>query len=529
MATPRRFHQARWDEPVIYALSVPGETGIIAPALESDIRAKVGDALSRIPAGMRRDAPPVLPEMSQSRVLQHYLRLAQENLGRDLNIDVGQGTCTMKYNPVVNERFATSPKLTALHPLQDESTVQGILEIMYNLDLFLQEISGLDRFSLQPGGGSHAIYAMACMVRAYFADRGEERDEIITTLFSHPSDAAAPRVAGFKPIVIPPGPDGLPDIAALLAAVSDRTAALFITNPEDTGIFNPRIAEFTEHVHRVGGLCCYDQANANGILGITRAKEAGFDMCFFNLHKTFSSPHGSGGPGSGVLGAAGEIADYLPVPLVGYDASAEHYYLDYDRPHSIGKVKDFYGVIPAIVRAYAWIMSLGADGLRTAAQIAVLNNNYLLEQVREIRGVSVPFAPGKRRLEQVRYSFETLARDTGVHTTDIQRRVADFGGHYWMSHEPWVVPEPVTLEPTESYSKHELDEYAEILRRIAEEAYTDPERVTTAPHASTIGKVTDHSYFDDPAKWALTWRGYAKKYTGYFEPRQLPGTRERFV
>ncbi len=516
----RRFHQASWDEPIIHELSVPGERGILVPQVEEEIADAVGNPISRIPEALRRTEPPRLPGVSEHRVLQHYLRLSQETLGEHLNVDVGQGTCTMKYNPPINERFATSPKLTELHPFQDGSTVQGILEIMYKLDLFLREISGLERFSLQPGGGSHAIYAMACMVRAYFADRGEERDEVITTLFSHPSDAAAPRVKGFRPIVIPPDQDGLPDIGALKRAVSERTAALFITNPEDTGIFNPKIAEFTGIVHEAGGLCCYDQANANGILGITRAREAGFDMTFFNLHKTFASPHGCGGPGSGALGAAGEIADYLPVPLVGYDAGQDRYFLDYDLPKSIGKVKDFYGVIPAIVRAYAWIMSLGEEGLRAVAETAVLNNNYLLHKLQKVRGMSAPFAPGRHRIEQVRYSFEELARDTGVHTTDIQRRVADFGAHYWTSHEPWYVPEPVTLEPTESYSKDELDEYARIIEQIVSEAYTDPDRVRTAPHRSTIGKVTDHSHFEDPGKWALTWRGYRKKYKGYFEPHE---------
>jgi len=183
-------------------------------------------------------------------------------------------------------------------------------------------------------------------------------------------------------------------------------------------------------------------------------------------------------------------------------------------------VKDFYGVIPAIVRAYAWIMSLGADGLRSVAETVVLNNNYLLHKMKKVRGISVPFAPGKRRLEQVRYSFEGLSRETGVHTGDVQRRVADFGAHYWTSHEPWYIPEPVTLEPTESYSRRELDEYAEILKRIAEEAYSDPERVRSSPQRSTVGKVSDHAYFDEPEKWALTWRMYERKYRSYFEPRQ---------
>ncbi len=517
----RNFHQARWDEPIIYELSHPGERGILVPPVEPEIKSAVGNVLESIPAAMRRSEPPNLPEMAQERVLQHYLRLSQETLGRDLNVDVGQGTCTMKYNPTINERFVTSTKIADLHPLQDESTVQGVLEIVYRTDLFMREISGLDRFSFQPGGGSHAIYTMASMVQAYFELRGEagRRDEIITTLFSHPSDAAAPRVKGYKAIVLYPDKNGFPDVEALKAVVSEHTAALFITNPEDTGIFNPRIKEFTDIVHDVGGLCCYDQANANGILGMTRAKEQGFDMTFFNLHKTFASPHGSGGPASGALGVTEGLSDFLPVPLIGYDEKSSRYYLDYDVPHTIGKIKDFYGVIPAVVRAYAWIRSLGPQGLKEVARVAVLNNNYLFRNALKIKGLSAPFAAGKHRLEQVRYSWEQLAQDTGVSTTDVQRRIADFGTHYWLCHEPWVVPEPFTLEPTESYSKEELDEYLAALKQISAEAYESPDIVKSAPHNSTIGKMEDHSYFEDPEKWALTWRGYHRKYKGYFEPR----------
>jgi glycine dehydrogenase subunit 2 len=443
--------------------------------------------------------------------------MAQETLGRDLNVDVGQGTCTMKYNPPINEAFVSTPKLADLHPRQRQDTVQGVLEIWYRLESFMREISGLDRFSFQPGGGSHAIYTMAAMVRAYFEKKGENRDEIVTTLFSHPSDAAAPRVKGYKAIIIPADENGFVQLSSLEKAVSKRTAALFITNPEDTGIFNPQIKEFTDLVHSFGGLCCYDQANANGILGITRAAEAGFDMSFFNLHKTFSSPHGCGGPGSGAIGVKSEFASLLPVPLVDKDEDKQIYFLNYELEDSIGNVKDYYGVIPAVVRAYAWIMSLGAEGVREVARAAVLNNNYLLNKMRNIRGVNAPFAPGKHRLEQVRYSWEKLWQETGVTTTDIQRRVADYGSHYWMSHEPWIVPQPVTLEPTESYSKEELDKYASILERIAKEAYDNPQLVIQSPYNSVVGKLADHSYLEDAAKWAMTWRGYNKKYRGYFE------------
>jgi glycine dehydrogenase subunit 2 len=506
----RRFHQARWDEPVLFELSQPGQRGILVPEVEQEIRDQVGDVLATLPQNMRRREPPALPELSQPQVVRHYMRLSQENLGVDLNVDVGQGTCTMKYSPKINDQLAASPRMADLHPLQDESTVQGILEVMWRFEQILKEISGLDRFSLQPGAGSAAIYANVAIIRAYHELRGEagQRDEIITTIFSHPSNAACARTAGFKVITLYPDEDGYPDLEALKAAVSERTAGLMITNPEDTGIYNPRIAEFVQVVHEVGGLCAYDQANANGILGITRAREAGFDLCHFNLHKTFSTPHGCGGPGAGVVGARAELARFLPVPVVAFDG--ERYYLDWDRPDSIGKIGPFYGNASVILKAYAWAMSLGAEGLCQVAEIAVLNNNYLLEKVRAIPGASAPYARGKRRIEQVRYSWQELAEETGVHSEEIGLRAADFGVHYWTSHHPFVVPEPCTLEPTESYSRQDLDEYAGILAHVAEEARHDPDLVKTAPHNSTVHTI-DPAPLDDPARWAVTWRAYRRK------------------
>jgi glycine dehydrogenase subunit 2 len=416
----------------------------------------------------------------------------------------------MKYSPKVNEQLARSPNMADLHPLQAEDTVQGVLEVMYRFEQILKAISGLDRFSLQPAAGSAAIYANTAIIRAYHASRGEaqQRDEIITTIFSHPSNAACARTAGFRVITLYPDEDGYPDLEALKAAVSDRTAGLMITNPEDTGIYNPRIAEFVQAVHAAGGLCAYDQANANGILGITRAREAGFDLCHFNLHKTFSTPHGCGGPGAGVVGATEALAPFLPVPLVTYDD--KRYSLDWDRPDSIGKIGPWYGNAAVILRAYAWAMSLGAEGLREVAEIAVLNNNYLLQRMLQIPGASAPYAKGKRRIEQVRYSWQELVEETGVHSEEIGLRAADFGVHYWTSHHPFVVPEPCTLEPTESYAKDELDEYAAILAHVAQEARTDPDLVKSAPHRSTIHSV-DHDPLDDPARWAMTWRAYQKK------------------
>ena len=506
----RNFHQAKWDEPVIFELHTAGERGIIVPEADPEIKELVGDGLSSIPQEMRRTTPPDLPEISQMRVLKHYLRISQQCLGADLNVDIGQGTCTVKYSPKINEVLAFSPQVTEIHPLQDDSTVQGALEIAYKLDLFLREISGMNRFSLQPGGGAAAILTMASIIHKYHKLRGEteKRDEIITTIFSHPSDAAAAAVKGYKIITLYQNEEGLPDVEALKVALSDRTAGLLITNPEDTGIFNPKIDEFTRLVHEAGGLCGYDQANANGILGITRAREADFDMCFFNLHKTFSTPHGCGGPALGALGVKKELEKFLPIPVVDYNGRT--YSLNFTPPHSIGKIRGFLGVFPVILKAYAWIMSLGADGLKEASQVAVLNNNYILKKIKAIKGASAPYAEGKHRIEQVRYSWEKLTEDTGVTTEDIICRMADFGFHLWTSHHPYIVPQPFTIEPTESYSKQEIDEYIAALKIIAEEAYSDPEKVKNAPYNSVVHKI-ETSTLDDPKKWAITWRAYLKK------------------
>lgn len=509
----RRFHQAKWDEPILFELHTPGRRGILVPEVEPEITSQVGAVLADLPDGIRRDDPPALPEISQPQVQRHYLRLSQENLGADLNIDVGQGTCTMKYSPKVNEHLARLPGMTALHPMQDTETVQGILEIMHRFEQILKSISGLDRFSLQPSAGSSAIYTNAAIIRAFHRSNGEadQRDEIITTIFSHPSNAACAKTAGFKVITLYPDQHGYPDIEALKAALSNRTAGLMITNPEDTGIYNPRIKEFVDLVHESGGLCSYDQANANGILGITRAREAGFDLCHFNLHKTFSTPHGCGGPGGGASGVTSELAKYLPAPTVEFNGDA--YYLDYDRPHSIGKISPFYGNAAVVLRAYAWVMSLGAKGLREVSEIAALNNNYLMEKMRQIQGASIPYAQGKRRIEQVRYSWEKLYEETSVHSEQIGLRAADYGVHYWTSHHPFVVPEPCTLEPTESYSKEELDEYLRIINNVSSEAYNDPDKVKTAPHNSTIHPII-HDPLDDPDQWAITWRAYLRKVSG---------------
>ncbi len=507
----RRFHEARWDEPIIFELSSKGQRGIIIPEIEEEIIEKTGPIDKLVPEKILRKKAPLLPEMSQPHVLRHYLRLSQETIGADLDIDIGLGTCTMKYNPKIHETFVRSAKMAELHPYQDERTVQGILEVLYKTEQFLKELSGMDKFSLQPSGGTQAIYSNAAVLRAYHEDNGEgaQRNEIITTIFSHPGNAGAPSTAGYKVLTLMPDENGYADLDALRELASNRTAGLFITNPEDTGIFNPKIKEYVDIVHSVGGLCIYDQANLNGVIGITRAKEAGFDMCHFNLHKTFSSPHGSMGPCCGAQGVTARLAKYLPVPTAEFDG--EKYYLDYHRPDSIGKLRKFYGVTPVVLRTYAYIMTLGESGLKQIAELSILNNNYMMQKMLKIPGCTAPFAEGKRRIDQVRYSWQKLKEDTGVGTDDLCRRCVDYGVQdYFSSHHPWIVPEPFTPEPCETYSKDDIDEYVAIFKQISHEAYTEPELVKSAPHNSTITMINEKRLVNIE-DFSVTWRAFQRK------------------
>ncbi len=507
----KNYQQARWDEELIFDLSVKGRRGILVTPPDDAVLSAVGSGLSNIPAQLRRKTAPELPEVHQMRVVRHYTRLTQEILSPDTTPDVSQGTTTMKYSPKVQEQIAArNPDFTEIHPLQPDGTMQGILEIYHKTEKLLAEISGMDAFTFQPGGGATACYTGACVARAYHASRSDfKRDEIITTIFSHPCDAAAPATAGFKVITLMADENGCPDLEALKNVLSERTAAIFITNPEDTGIFNPNIKKFVDAVHSVGGLAYYDQANANGLLGITRAKEAGFDIIHFNLHKTFSAPHGAEGPGCGACGVREFLKQFLPVPRVEFDG--KKYYMDYDRPSSIGRVRQFIGNTAAVLKTYMWIMQLGAEGVREAAVCAVLNNQYLMKRLSQIKGISIWYAEGKRRLEQVRYSFEKLKEDTGIGTADICRRLVDYGlQSYHQSHHPIVVPEPFTLEPNESYSKEELDEYVSVFTELSREAYEEPELILNAPHKAPIHRILkeDVDSFEDVM---VTYRQYKNR------------------
>jgi glycine dehydrogenase subunit 2 len=504
----RNYHAQIWDEPLLMDTSVPGQRGILVPGAEAEIKAAVGEADDLIPPNMRRVQPPDLPEVAQPQVVRHYTRLSQMTMGNDVSNDIGVGTCTMKYSPKINEKLCGLPQMADLHPYQDETTVQGILEIMYKTRDFLKEISGMDEVSFEPTSGGQAVYTAASIVRAYHEARGEgqKRDQVITTIFSHPVDAACPATVGYEVITLMPDKDGYPDIDALKASVSDRTAALFITNPEDIGLYNPRVDQWVELVHDVGGLCFTDQANANGVVGKARAADAGFDICHFNLHKTFSSPHGGMGPGCGAVAVKESLARFLPVPVIEFDGTS--YRLDYDRPHSIGKVRDFYGNAQVVLRAYAWIMSLGSEGLNTVAETAVLNSNYLERLLLAIPGITESYGEGKVRLDQIRYSLEKLAAETGVTAGDIERRMTDFGIQaYWLSHHPWVIPEPFTPEPTDSYSKDDIDYWAAVMKQISKEAYEEPETVKSAPHRGITTQVDESAAFSHE-KCMFTYKKY---------------------
>lgn len=499
----RDFHAARWDEPLIMEMGGPGRRGFVPPP-------PVGDAgRDLVPAGLRRETAPELPEMSEPEVLRHYLHLSQQVMGM-VGISLF-GTCTMKYNPRVSQRLAVRDDLAQIHPHQDDDTVQGLLEIVYRFDHMLRQLSGMDRFIFQPGGGAAAAHTHACVARAYFAARGElaTRREIITSAQAHPSNAATAAAAGFEVITIPLDSDGLPSFEALLSVLSERTAGLMINNPDDMGLYNPRIKEWVDAVHAAGGLSFYDHANFNGVMGRIRARELGFDACMFMLHKTFGVAKGGGGPAVGAYGCSAELERFLPGPLV---ESVDGRYVRRQNPAGIGRVREYLGNVNEVVKAYAWLVAMGGDGIKEAADLSMLANNYMETRLLAIRGVTKAF-PGmvKHRMEMTRYSLAEYTAETGLSVLDVQNRMTDFGvDAFWLSHEPWIVPEPFTPEAGEAWSVEELDEWIDVLSHVLEEGRTDPELVRTAPHNQVIGKI-DSASLDNPDRWATTWAAYQRK------------------
>jgi glycine dehydrogenase subunit 2 len=500
--TVRRYRAASWDEPLIMEQGAPGRRGSVPP---QPIEGSGVDDL--LPAGVRRRTPPALPEVAEPDVLRHYLHLSQQTMGM-IGISLF-GTCTMKYNPRVNEQLAA--ELNEIHPHQDDSTIQGLLEVVHRMDLGLRELSGMDRFVFQPGGGAAAAYLHACVTRAYFADRGEldRRREIITTAQAHPCNPATAAAAGFEVITLPLEANGFPSLDALRAAVSDRTAALMINNPDDMGLYNPEITEWVRIVHEAGGLCFYDHANFNGVMSRIRAAELGFDACMFMLHKTFGAPKGGGGPAVGAYGCTAGLARYLPGPLI---ESTPDGYVRRENPGGVGRVREYLGNLPVVVRAYSWLLAMGADGIRTAADLSVLANNYLETRLLAIPGVTKSFPHlTKHRLEMTRYSLAEYTEETGVTAVDVQNRMTDFGvDAFWLSHEPWIVPEPFTPEAGETWPLEDVDEWVDVLAHVLDEGRANPELVKTAPHHQVVAQL-DPSTLDDPARWATTHRAHLRK------------------
>ncbi|CAM9964992.1 MAG: glycine dehydrogenase subunit 2 [Mameliella sp.] len=493
------FQAAKWSEPVVMEMTGTGRRGVVfddapAPAL---------------PGKAGRKTAPALPELTEHDALRHYLHLSQMCLGM-LGVSLF-GTCTMKYNPRIGERAALE-HLKDLHPLQDAESLQGILELYDNFSDFLCEVSGMDQFVFQAGGGADAAYTHACVTRAYHASRGElqQRDQIITTIQTHPCSPATANTAGFEVITLSLEENGYPSIEQLKSVVGPRTAALMVNNPDDMGIYNPDIKEWVKIVHEAGGLCFYDHANFNGVMSRLRARELGFDACMYMLHKTFGAPKGGGGPAVGAYGCAEHLVPFLPSPLV--VKSADGYVLDEDRPQSIGRVREFWGNAPQVLKAYAWARAMGAEGLREAADISVLSNNYMDHRLGQVKGVSRS-NPGidVPRMEMTRHSVEQVTQDTGCTIFEISNRMTDFGiDALWLSHEPWLVAEPFTPEAGELWSKEDIDYWIDVMAHVIGEAYADPEIVKSAPHNGPIKALT--SALDDPAVWATTWRAYERKH-----------------
>ncbi len=507
----REFHAAKWDEPIVMELGRPGARGQVFGTPEDEVKAATGDVAALVPEGMARKDRPELPELTEFEVQRHFLHLSQQVLGM-MGISLF-GTCTMKYNSKMAELAINRPDLAETHPHQHPDTLQGTMEIIHDFDLILRSLSGMDQFVFQAGGGADAAYTMTAVARAYWQAKGElgKRDEVITSIQAHPCNPATAAAAGFKVITLPLEENGYPSLEALKAAVSDRTAMVMINNPDDMGIYNPEIKEWVRVVKAAGGLCFYDHANFNGVMGKLSARELGFDACMFMLHKTFGGPKGGGGPAVGAFGCTDDLLPFLPEPVIIKEGN--RYRADTSRPHSSGKIREFWGNVPIVVRAYAWARAMGADGIDLASDISVVANNYMDKKLGQIRGLekSHPDFP-QWRMEMTRWGLGPMQQETGIGTVAAANRMADFGiDPWWMSHEPWVVPEPFTPEAGELWSKEDLDQWIAAVQRISDEAYSNPEIVLTAPHNQSIAQVKG-DWMEDPEKWAMTWRAYMRKH-----------------
>jgi len=466
-------------EPLIFEISSPGRVGASLPELD------VPEA--EIPAEWVRDDL-ALPEVAEVDVVRHFVRLSQMNYG----VDVGfypLGSCTMKYNPKVNEVAARLPGFAHIHPLQDPDTVQGAMALMYELQRYLAEIGGFAAVTLQPSAGAHGELTGVLIMRKYLYDRGEtQRTKILVPDSAHGTNPASTTMSGLEVVEIPSDDRGNVDLEALKAHLDDTVVGLMLTNPNTLGLFDEHLLEVTRLVHEAGGLVYGDGANFNAILGICKPGEMGFDVLHYNLHKTFSTPHGGGGPGSGPVGVVEELAPYLPGPIVDQEMTDEGPRYVWRMPErSIGRVKSFWGNFGVMIRAYTYIRMLGAEGLRAVAENAVINANYLEARLKDV--YPVPY--GHRTCMHEFVAQGKIEGAPDVRAVDICKRLIDYGFHPPTMYFPLIVPEALMIEPTETESKDTLDAFVDAMLKIAEEARSDPELLHTAPHNTPVRRLDE--------------------------------------
>ncbi|HWQ40729.1 MAG TPA: aminomethyl-transferring glycine dehydrogenase subunit GcvPB [Desulfosporosinus sp.] len=465
-------------EPTIFELSVTGRSGMNLP--DMDVQTTALEEL--IPLDLYRKKAPELPEVSEIDVVRHYTRLSNLNHGVDTGF-YPLGSCTMKYNPKVNEDMARLPGFALTHPYQPEELSQGSLELMFEMQNCLAEITGMDQVTLQPAAGAHGEMTGIMIVKAYHAQRGDlKRTKVIVPDAAHGTNPATAAQCGFKIIQVESNKRGGVDLDSLKAVVNEKTAALMLTNPNTLGLFDENIKEIADLVHAAGGLVYYDGANTNAIMGITRPGDMGFDVVHLNLHKTFATPHGGGGPGSGPVGVKDFLADYLPKPTIEKNSEGK-FFFDFDRPYSIGKVSSFYGNFGVVVRAYTYIRAIGGEGLKKASENAVLNANYLMKILKDHYHL-----PYDRYCQHEFIITPQNFKGQGVHTLDIAKRLLDFGYHPPTIYFPMIVEEAMMIEPTETESKETLDQFAETLITIAREIRENPQVVINAPYTTVVSR-----------------------------------------
>jgi glycine dehydrogenase subunit 2 len=449
-----------------------------------------------VPRKLLRERPAELPEVSEPEIVRHYNRLSRRNFDLDTGF-YPLGSCTMKHNPRLNERVAALPGHARLHPAQDPKRAQGALELMWLLQASLAEICGLPHVSLQPSAGSHGELAGLLLTRAYHADRGEKRTKVLTPDTAHGTNPATVTMTGYEVVKVETNERGGVDVDDLRAKADEQVACLMLTNPNTLGLFDENIAEIAGVLHGVGGTLYYDGANLNAIMGRTRPGDMGFDIVHVNLHKSFSQPHGGGGPGAGPIAVSERIEPYLPRPQVvrregSTNGGGPTFQLDFERPKSIGRLRGFQGNFGVFVRSYAYILSLGADGLQEASETAVLNANYLLAKLREGRaGRYVPLAFDRRCMHEFVLSGAPAKRELGVKTLDIAKRLLDYGFHPPTVYFPLLVDEALMVEPTETETRETLDEFAEAFDRILAEAEEDPALARNAPYTTPVRRLDE--------------------------------------